>query len=371
MTEPESVYRFMSAKIYFHGEQVMTSELEAINRKKTGRIDYIDVFRALGILFMVMGHIGFGKAFDHFIHAFHMPMFFWISGWFFCSRSKEELPFGSFVLKKARTLLLPYLVFGLAHFVFRFIEGLLRQESIGFEPLLHLFSDNTEKIAVCGAIWFLTALFFADIIFFLIDRYVKNSAFRAILVVGLALFGNFAGKILPFKLPLALGQGFVGVGLYYIGYLCKKYSGKKAVGAVLKLSLLPCLVLCAAAAALIFANGYINMRTGAYSFVPLFWLNAVLSIIAGFNLSRLIYKPIQNCFIGKWLTEIGRDSIVYVCMNQAVIRVFENLIFVDEAYPSALKLALKVLILILSLAVLYLIDKLIMKTGLRVLVGKR
>ena len=43
------------------------------------RLDYIDVFRSLGIIAMVMGHVGFGGKFDHFIHAFHMPMFFFIA----------------------------------------------------------------------------------------------------------------------------------------------------------------------------------------------------------------------------------------------------------------------------------------------------
>lgn len=36
------------------------------------RLDYVDAFRGLGIIAMVMGHIGFGEIFDHFIHAFHM-----------------------------------------------------------------------------------------------------------------------------------------------------------------------------------------------------------------------------------------------------------------------------------------------------------
>ncbi len=47
------------------------------------RIDYVDLFRGVGIILMIMGHIGFGSKFDYFIHAFHMPMFFFISGFFF------------------------------------------------------------------------------------------------------------------------------------------------------------------------------------------------------------------------------------------------------------------------------------------------
>lgn len=40
------------------------------------RIAYIDILRGIGILLMVMGHVGFGSRFSHYIHAFHMPLFF-------------------------------------------------------------------------------------------------------------------------------------------------------------------------------------------------------------------------------------------------------------------------------------------------------
>ena len=52
-------------------------------RNYTNRIEYIDYYRAIGIVMMVMGHIGFGATFDKFIHAFHMPMFFFVSGFLY------------------------------------------------------------------------------------------------------------------------------------------------------------------------------------------------------------------------------------------------------------------------------------------------
>ena len=44
---------------------------------QTERIDYLDIARCIGIILMFMGHVGFSKRFDHFIHAFNMPMFFY------------------------------------------------------------------------------------------------------------------------------------------------------------------------------------------------------------------------------------------------------------------------------------------------------
>ena len=56
---------------------------------RINRITHIDIFKGIGILFMVMGHIGFSSIFDKWIHAFHMPMFFFISG--YLSRNISEL----------------------------------------------------------------------------------------------------------------------------------------------------------------------------------------------------------------------------------------------------------------------------------------
>lgn len=47
------------------------------------RIISIDLIRGAAIVMMVMGHVGFGNSFAHWINGFHMPIFFFISGYFF------------------------------------------------------------------------------------------------------------------------------------------------------------------------------------------------------------------------------------------------------------------------------------------------
>ena len=44
------------------------------------------IYIAVGIVLMVMGHIGFGKVFDILIHAFHMLMFCFVSGFLYLRR---------------------------------------------------------------------------------------------------------------------------------------------------------------------------------------------------------------------------------------------------------------------------------------------
>lgn len=331
------------------------------------RIDYIDIFRGFGIILMVMGHIGYGKAFDLFIHAFHMPMFFWISGYLFSYKAKEEISFTELLKKKAKSLLLPYVIFGVSHYFLYIVKRFLVHDSFDISPLIHLFSVNTDGLAICRALWFLTSLFFTDILFFLIHKYVLNGILKTIVVIVVALIGNYTRMIFPFTLPFALGPSFVGVGLYYIGYLFKKYQKNRIISALMNLSWLHTLFGGVITTILIFVNGYINMRTEHYSIVLIFWVNALLSIIVGVNFSKLIYVYIQNRFWGNWLKSIGENSIVYVCLNQIVIALLRKVIciIVPFQYVSS------VLILFTTLLTLYVISIIFKNTKLNWIIGRK
>lgn len=108
------------------------------------------------------------------------------------------------------------------------------------------------------------------------------------------------------------------------------------------------------------------MREGIYSIIPLFWVNALLSIIVGVNFSRLIYPYIQDMFMGQWLKGIGADSIVYVCLNQIVIRVVTRCVSIIEL-PTKIS---KLIIFIFTLTALFIVSKIIAHTKLKVLIGK-
>lgn len=346
---------------------------ENLREVPSTRNGIMDVFRSFGILLMIMGHIGYGSIFDYLIHGFHMPMFFWISGYFFKHKSKEEQSFSAFVLKKAKSLLLPYFIFGTAHFVLVAGISYIKSRTVDFSPLLHLLSDNTEGLPICGALWFLTALFFAEILFFLIDRYITGEIRKAIIVFAIALFGNISKKILPFSLPFALCQGFVGLGFLFIGYQFRNNCKQKIIERLMNLSWLPTCVLGVLTILLIFLNGYVNMRTGTYAMIPLFWINVVLAIIVGYNLSKLIYPIIKNNFLGKYLVSVGRNSIVYVCLNQIAISFVSNgfkLIGLDFSNASILTFLFQTVILFATLFILWISDMLISNTKLKIIIGK-
>ena len=320
-------------------------ETNALSGKQ--RLDYIDVFRSLGIIAMVMGHIGFGAKFDYYIHAFHIPMFFFISGFFYVRR---DCSIGEYVRKKGRSLLIPYISFGVAHYL-----AYIMVKGFTINPLLHLLTINTDGLPIAGALWFLTALFFTDILYFLLDKWNVK-----LLIIPLVLVGSYTDQLLPYPLPWALSASFVGLGLYWLGEMSRRYEYKIRIALNMNWWLI--IIIGVVDAGLIFVNGYINMRRGMYAFLPLFWTNVILSVYLGISISKLI------CRMGemKWLTNIGRNSIVYVCLNQIVITVLYK-VFNYISMPNVLS---QLLILALSMLVLYWLAELFMKTKLKVFVGK-
>lgn len=330
------------------------------------RLDYMDIFKGLGIILMIMGHIGFGDLFDYFIHAFHMPMFFFVSGFFFSSKSPDKLETIDYIKRKCKALIVPYCFFGLFHFV---ILCMIQRNGEVWKSLAHLLFINTTSLPLAGALWFLTAIFFTNVIYFLLDRYINDNRLKTMLVIILSLFGNIAPKLLPFRLPYALDASFVGIGVFHIAYILRQHMENKYIEKMFKLNKAAWFISAVLVTALIFINGYVNMRTGLYAIIPLFWINAIGACIVGINLSEYLAEIKIN---GRTLTiisilkRIGKNSLVYLCLNQIVLMLIRYIIG-PLGIPRGF---LQIAILILGLIVLYGCDLLINGTKLRVVIGK-
>lgn len=80
---------------------------------------------------------------------------------------------------------------------------------------------NTIEVPINGALWFLPAMFFADLIAFTILKYIPGLIGYFILAA-ISVIGSIHLIVLPFSIDSALTS----VGFILIGYLIKMY-GKK------------------------------------------------------------------------------------------------------------------------------------------------
>ena len=281
------------------------------------RVIYVDIFRAIGIILMIMGHIPcFGSRFDHFIHAFHMPMFFFVTGFFY---KTDDLQIKKTLTKKTRTLLIPYICFGIFYWI---LGVMISWPSMNFVALIKLFSWNTSLPDLGAAIWFLTALFLAEMIYTILCKYIQNKVILNIIIVMIFLVGCTLSAFLPYNLPWGMHAAFVGIGFIHIGRLLRKKKCNK----ILNLKIYELIIVCIMAGILIFKNGYVNMRLGEYSNIALFWISSTLAIISLWNIAKKIEIVLCKCQpILCWFVSVGRNSITYLCLNQLFIYLFWKL----------------------------------------------
>lgn len=283
----------------------------------------VDILRGLGIILMIMGHIGIGMEkpdayFSVWYHAFHMPLFYVISGYFFSGRKMKT---EKFIVKKAKQLLIPYFFWGMFHIVYNFIEcGSIEMfRSSIIESLI--VRPTGEGILYAGALWFLPTLFWINAIYMIMNRMIKNKVFLYVAAVVIGVCGMEATTHGIFC-PLALDSALVGVPFMAVGDFMKEQKDSRFVKEILHMKWSVFVLLFVLINGMIFYNDEVNFRDGKYGIFMLTFINAVMGTILLWNISRVIEEKLgSNIFhtVSDILALIGRNSVIFVCLNQRAI----------------------------------------------------
>lgn len=313
------------------------------------RIDVVDIVRAIGIVIMVAGHTpGFGGKFDRYIHTFHMPLFFLISGYLY--RLKVDTSILRQIGQKAMRLLVPYAFYALINYIFWF---LLEKDAPWYSPLVNLVTYNTHDLPICGALWFLSALFFAEVFYLLIDSVIRKKLIRTIFVTMCAVIAALVQNYTQIRLPLTIDIAIVCMFFLEVGQLVRIKGGNK-----LKLVkswdertiLLLAMIMITINLVLAFVNPYVNLKSGWYGILPLFFINACVGTF-GFVLVAIWIDrklPINNKFRA-WLVMVGRHSLIFMGLNQLVIFILQKICNSINFYFPKFILALILWIITLAL----------------------
>ncbi len=164
------------------------------------------VLSALGILFVVAGHLGsdiltVNNLYPY--YSFHMGLFMFISGYFY--KSKNENSIKAFFLKKIKTLIIPYFLW---NFFYGILVSILHTYGFKIGQKLNLYTLFVQPF-IDGhqfyfnlASWFLIALFIVQIVYILtralVSKFINN---ESILLLLLLLIFNMLG-IISIKISL-------------------------------------------------------------------------------------------------------------------------------------------------------------------------
>lgn len=125
----------------------------------------LDIAKAICIILMVVGHSGCPAYLHNFVYLFHMPCFFFVSGWLLNSRYITDLKTG--LLRKAKGSYYPFvkwtLLFLLFHNVFAYLH--IYEESYSWQTYAERIIralTMTGGESLLGGFWFLISLFWAS-----------------------------------------------------------------------------------------------------------------------------------------------------------------------------------------------------------------
>ncbi len=182
-----------------------------MGKKKTGQpmtgkkhYEEIDICRGMGIVLVVLGHAlkqtgetnSFFDVLLSVIYSFHMPLFFFLSGFvslkmLYFRAGKERL---DYIKNRAFRLLIPYFTVGILYLPLKYVLSRYAVKPYDFSSTWKLFFGENPNTAL----WFLYVLFLVSLVCVLILReknvlYVLAGSFA--LTVAACCFGW------PWKLP--------------------------------------------------------------------------------------------------------------------------------------------------------------------------
>lgn len=163
------------------------------------RIDWLDALKALGILFIVVGHLG-----DHsgnlynFVYLFHVPLFFFAAGFLYKRSESIKL----IVIYKSKSLLLPYFYFSLIGSGFYYLTHPASDKGL-IDYLFGILFGIRNSTFYGEALWFFPCLFLTILFYTLLDCFFKKSP-HATLITCFILY--YAITIIPNEPPSSSPQ---------------------------------------------------------------------------------------------------------------------------------------------------------------------
>lgn len=198
------------------------------------RYDYLDIAKGIGILLVVWAHILITGVSHRVIYAFHMPLFFLISGMLF--RRDKYKSFFDFLRRRAKRLLVPFVVYSVVTWIIWALFRFVRHDDVVsyWDPLFQtiIAKGSGAYMVHNSALWFIPCLFATEIMYFAISNsnYITRIAVCiccASLSFGL---GHYFADVWWFLLPWNFDAALIAILFYCIGNVFStKISNQKII----------------------------------------------------------------------------------------------------------------------------------------------
>lgn len=301
------------------------------------RINWIDIARGIFILAIVMGHVFFYEEskIRWYLYSFHVPAFFFISG--YCFRYRDN--FRAFLQSRIKRIVAPYLLLSVIYIVLFAIAtnlipsiGTIYQFDFVQSVKTILYSNyNVYPMKYNVALWFLPCLFFVELISYWTERLVQKQKaeqfFRLLICCFSIIMGMFFKTNLPWHIETALAMLI----WYNFGIICNRCNAVENIYKRLGYRTLCCLTIVFLLIGMFipFLNWTnLSVLRNLYGKYHIYYLSCLCNITGYVFLSRLINK----CSI---LEYIGRNTLSILAFHKVPIVFFQYVMPITKRYLTA------------------------------------
>lgn len=144
------------------------------------RIHWIDIARGFFIIAIVLGHVFNTGYIRNWLFSFHVPAFFFLSGFCF----KYEKNAGKYIAKKVKTIVIPYIVFSIISIAIFYVASLLIPNiqsivdcDITDNVRVMLYGNSKPDVMKYNSpLWFLPCLFCVTLLAYGVERLTYKCA---------------------------------------------------------------------------------------------------------------------------------------------------------------------------------------------------
>ena len=275
------------------------------------RLTQLDILRGIAIFFVVFGHIIHIPELRNYIWGFHIPIFFFISGFLF--NPVKYSNFIDFFKSKVKNLAIPYFFFYLITLCYYIlIESHVRGGISSIKLLIGMFygSYYNNFMYFNGALWFLPCLFSMEILGYLL-KFINKQSFKIIFPILIYCIGIILIQNKIIWLPWGLNAAFCGLVYYCCGFYFKDAFKALKTKTIFIISLI---IICIVLQVGLFPFPHADLASckieNYYLYIPI----SMIGIILYLCLSYLIKK-------NRILEYLGINSLVIFVFQEPVYRV--------------------------------------------------
>lgn len=303
---------------------------------KNKRYIEIDIAKGVGIILVIIGHVlGNESVIREYIYTFHMPLFFFLSGFVIRKNKINEQKTILITIRNNLSLIVHYIIWSIAYLILDLIFVSISHE---YSALRILFVDIYETICLYGisVLWFIATLIFSRII---TEQILQRFSVRysIVLCIILLVAGTIGGSIVNtylnskwyfFYPACSILRIVMSVPIIYMGYLSRD-ALIKLLNAKLFYNLTICVLSSAMLIILVFLDhpmmDYHKMAFHSW-FTLIYFALGILSIVC---LTRIL-KAIKaiSCVLA-WL---GKNSLLIMVTHETIIRRILALVLINCGY---------------------------------------